>query len=120
MKDTGTLRAIKLVHRFGQVGCANFAISKWGCGKAGISIAITDVNDDIIFPKDISAIGWFTLSSYDSNSNEIILSNPLKYIQVKKGMILRLWYGEDLKESNEHDNVGISCADVYAKVSGIL
>ena len=119
MQDGGTLLAIKLVHKSGYVGF-NYITSQWGGGSAPISIAITDIENRIIFPNNLNKSGWFTHPSYNSKSNEIIMNNASRLIEIKEGMILRLWYGEDLKEITELDNSGRTCTDVYAKVTGII
>ena len=33
------------------------------------------------------------------------------------GTSFRLWYGQDLRNFEEHDNIGMCCVDVFAKLT---
>jgi len=48
-------------------------------------------------------------------SPELVLSVFSSPLSVTSGQELRLWYGEDLGGSTEHDNGGTSCSDVFAR-----
>ena len=42
-----------------------------------------------------------------------------RYLATTEGMEMRLWFGQDLKDSSESDNSGTTCAHVYAIRAGI-
>ena len=79
---------------------------------------ITDDSNSIVFPKAVPmTYGYYKLVGYNSMSPSIAfvdLSNPM---YATEGMELRIWYGEDLANWSEVDNVGTACVDVYAKFS---
>ena len=120
MKQNGKLVGIKLVHKSGYVSCHNDIArgkSNWGCGSDYLSIAVTDDNNERIFPDKS---GWFKVPGYTSQSNKLVLNKPAKTLLVKVGEKMKLWYGEDLQDSTEADNHGRSCVDVYAVVEGMF
>ena len=118
------MTAIKLVHKSGTVTCRveKFGLSNWGCGDDQLNTIVTTTNDKVVFPKGVNMKhGWYTLAGFTSKSSELVLKNPTGNNKVSKGQTLRLWYGEDLTNSDEghtteHDNSGKSCADVYAEI----
>ena len=120
MKNSGRLTAIKLVHKSGYVGCAPSGKSNWGCGSAGISIGITDDKNKVIFPDNLASNGWANIPSYTSKSKEIIFKTPAVSTYAAEGKNMRLWYGEDLRDSTESDNIGRACADVYVQLIGMF
>lgn len=73
-----------------------------------------------MFPKNLDETGWTVINPYGSMSKEIIFSEPTGRHVVSKGKILRLWYGEDLKDHTEQDNTGQTCTDIYATVTSKL
>ena len=125
---TGNLVAVKLVHRFGYVSChvhVSTHWSFWGCGennskglKALVDTVITDDHNRVLMPptqleKDLGGFKWNKVPGYNSQSPEIVLSR-FSPTSVHRGKRLRLWYGEDLANLSEGDNVGRVCCRVYA------
>ena len=109
------------MHKSGFVGCFENALrTNWGCESQAILIAITDDKNEIIFPINLDNEGRYNHSSYISTSQEIIFNISAKSTQVIEGKIMRLWYGEDLRNYGEENNFGESCADVYTQTSGMF
>ncbi|XP_057296969.1 uncharacterized protein LOC130625872 [Hydractinia symbiolongicarpus] len=117
LTHTGILTKLKLEHTgeatlncditSGNIG------TRWGCeyyGPQNIWTLITDKNDNLIFPflktSDYFHPGYNRNSPYLKFDN---LNTP-----ARRGDELRIWYGEDLINRNEHINAGRSCANVYA------
>ena len=115
----GTIQAVKFVHLFGQVTCSDQsnAWSKWGCDKLDsvqyITFFLTDASDKILLRMGQSS--RYTIPGYDAQSSEIIFSGFPNPLHLSSGQELRMWYEEDLRDRNEHDNAGTSCTDVFAK-----
>ena len=57
----------------------------------------------------------YTIPGYDAQSSEIIFSGFPNPLHLFSGQELRMWYEEDLLDRSEHDNIGESCTDVFAK-----
>ncbi|XP_031563590.1 uncharacterized protein LOC116299094 [Actinia tenebrosa] len=125
---SGLVVAIKLEHVYGHVSCAGTSHnSHWGCGnlngKYGINslnVVVTDQLNRIIFPKE-QYIGlppriWYGMPFMDTaSSKELIFTDFAQPFYFPEGKQMRIWYGEDLKDSSESDNVGRACVNVYAK-----
>ena len=118
LTEAGTLNSIKLVHKSGYVSCMSGSSgnSNWGCGGDAISTVVTNGNNQLLFPRDMSSDGWYTLPSRNSKSMELVLDKSTSLIRMNKGDELRIWYGEDLRGHTESDNHGRVCVDVYADI----
>ncbi|KAK2559745.1 hypothetical protein P5673_017837 [Acropora cervicornis] len=119
---TGNIHKIKLVHISGSVNCISDQVTstKWSCDLHlnELNIHITDQNNIPLFPGR-SAINlnphsfFYQLSGFDANSPEIVFDSIPTPLAVTAGQKFRIWYGEDLRNVTEQDNIGKSCADVY-------
>ena len=99
---------IKLVHISGEVGCASYLKSKWGCGNpTSIHTIITDKENNVVFPEDQVA-RTYSLPGFTSNSPELVLTFTTPLV-VTAGQEYRVWFMEDLINQHERDNVGPSC-----------
>ncbi|XP_068759945.1 uncharacterized protein [Montipora capricornis] len=123
---SGRLASIKLVHFYGYVTCNKRDKrfwSYWGCStvssvKEKVNVVITNSANHILLPSSQfmhDSNKWSSLQGYNSFSPEIVLSVFSNPSVVVKGQELRLWYGEDLVNT-ESDNDGKSCCDVYARL----
>lgn len=120
--------SIKLVHDTGRVTCDNSQPQynrKWGCsrrhpvhGGMPFSIVITTgKNDVILFPKELSLKGkkdslWYDIPKVDSDSAELIFGDSSYPNYVAHGQELRVWFGEELTNSEETNNNEIVCIRV--------
>ena len=93
--------------------------SRWGTSY--IRTIITDKQKSIIFPDPemVKKSGYaFLIRGYDAKTSDFLTYvdsiNPM-YVEV--GTELRIWFGEDLQDISEDDNIGKHCVDVYAKTS---
>ena len=57
----------------------------------------------------------YIIPRYDSNSTEIVVNGFPLPLHLSSGQELRLWYDEDFLNKTGADNVGESCAVVFAK-----
>jgi len=122
LQNEGKLSAMKLVYLNGYVSC-NKAVpdckSKWGCDcfpHEYLSVFVTDSSNEVIFPASIKDTAvWYELDGYKSTSDEIIFENLRNPSKVKSGDKIKVWYGEDLRDSTADNNSGVTCAKVYAK-----
>lgn len=116
--------AIKLVYLYGYVSCYTpdpIHWSYWGCANHGyvkqrVSVAITTSGNHVLLPASQLASDpglWTTVPGYNSESPELVLSFYSHPRPMTPGEELRLWYGEDLRGSNEGTNGGRVCCDVY-------
>ena len=115
----GSVNALKLVHVSGRVTCNVNAVgdeawSRFGCNKAyrQLFTVITTSDDVILLPESQESL--HTLPGYYADSKEIAFTDISTPLLLSFGQELRIWYGEDLTNSTERDNGGISCVDVYA------
>ena len=122
LTEAGTLKAIKLVHKSGYVSCKSGSSgnSYWGCGADDISTAVTNSNNKVLFPNEMSIHGWYRLPNTNSDSMELVLERSTSLIRMNKGEELRIWYGEDLRGMTESDNHGRACVDVYVDIGKII
>jgi len=107
-----------LVHRSGNVSCQQNLSSYWGCTQNHPSIRtlLTDQNNKILAPEASTVdktYGSYNLAGYTLSSSALVYCAPKKPHCVFANSELRLWYGEDLRDSTEGDNSGKTCADVY-------
>lgn len=127
VQETGKLHAVELVHKRGYLSCIGLNIqnkiypSRWGCTYPNfvnyVGTYITNNKDAIIFPTQKSARfhhggNWAEVKGMNCNSTALGYSNWLNPVRVVKGDELRIWYGEDLRNSGESNNNGRSCATV--------
>ena len=106
-----------LVHRSGKVSCNRSAYSYWGCfpNNARLEAILTDQKNKILAPEAsiVNKYGRYILAGYTSSSSALVFCAPKKPHCVFANSELRLWHGEDLRDSTESDNGGKTCADVY-------
>ena len=78
---------------------------------------ITDQNDILIFPArstiNLDSHLFYKLRGFDGNFPEIVFDSISTPLSVTAGQKCRIWYGEDLVNKIEKDNIGKSCVDVY-------
>lgn len=119
----GVVSALRFVHQSGGVKCnPRFPETNYGCAgrryhnKEKIGVYVTDDKNDVIFPQNPvnEKYGFYSKPLYNAESPELVFmaDQPL---YVKKGVEMRVWYGEDLVNVSEYDNMGKSCSDVYAR-----
>ena len=113
---------LKLVHQSGAVNCIDdiSSATKWGCGASHLdnqlNVHITNESNVRILPT--SSVNFdghlsYSLPGFDENSAEIVFDVFPVPLSVTIGQRFRVWYGEDLKENEEGDNVGKCCIAVY-------
>ena len=113
--------AFRLDYRSGYVSCSIFGgnsrRSPWGCdpNKPNILTFLTDGRNTVVGPRFSLPINQahYNLPGYNSSSPYLIFFMGKIPFCVHENTELRLWYGEDLRDQTESDNVGTSCADVY-------
>ncbi|XP_068676595.1 uncharacterized protein [Montipora foliosa] len=125
----GDIYRLKLVHRSGYVNCEfpTAFNTKWGCAyiedshfSQKLNVHITNENNTRIFPANVGgslvldAFFYYTLLGFHGNSSEIVFDSTPTPLSVVAGQKFRIWYGEDLANMGEGDNMGGSCTDVYA------
>ena len=122
----GDIYRLKLVHRSGYVNCdfRGAFNTKWGCGTENLSkklnVHITYGNNTRIFPANVDgslvlkSLFYYKLPAFNGNSTEIVFDSTPTPLSVVAGQKFRIWYGEDLKDKGEDNNMGRSCTDVYA------
>lgn len=124
----GFLMSIKLVHVTGRVTCDNSAPQynrKWGCSRRhplhrGMPFNIvitTGKNNGILFPKELSLKGkndslWYDIPEADPDSPELIFGDSSYPYYVASGQELRVWFGEDLTNSEGKNNTEKVCITV--------
>ncbi|XP_020917853.1 uncharacterized protein LOC110255136 [Exaiptasia diaphana] len=129
--DGTMVGAMKLVYKSGSIRCAHSEAykSRWGCYhfshpsiyKHPLNIIVTDVAKNKVYPLDKHiAPGWskpglwYYLPFTDSlHSNELVFTNYLDPFYLPQYGRLQIWYGEDLKNWYDSDNVGRVCVDVF-------
>ncbi|XP_078354809.1 uncharacterized protein LOC144639374 [Oculina patagonica] len=108
-----TVASLMLVHQSGAVRCNDESPndSNWGCGDDRINVYLTD--HSILVPATsvpTDEYQFYTMAGYTSNSPVLVFCQDFSFSTTDE---LHLWYGEDLFDNGESDNVGTSCADVY-------
>lgn len=106
------------VHRTGSVSCnkkKNY--SNWGCtpNTSDLSVVLTDHQNRILAPagSKVYKYGWYTLAGYTSSSSVLVFCVTKNPHCIFANTELRLWYGEDLRDTGDSDNGGKACVDVY-------
>lgn len=93
------------------------AATNFGCRARNekIGVVVTDQYNNVIIPEKtlLDSKKEFSLAGFHANSDHIIFSNYTK--PVLRGQKMRLWYSQDLFNTEERGNSGSSCSDVYAK-----
>lgn len=123
------LAAIKLVHLYGSVTCdsgSSTSWSYWGCYipnfRSHVNVVVT-IGYRRILPawKYIDKTNsnskyrlWSRIPGYTGLSNTLVLSDDYDR-RLSGGQELRLWYGEDLRDSTDDNNAGRTCSNVYAR-----
>ena len=96
--------------------------SNWGCSHSvyydnKLNVHITNESNARIFPPTSSVNFddhlYYNLSGFHENSAEIVFDSFPVPLSVTTGQRFRVWYGEDLADRSEADNVGNSYIDVY-------
>merc|ERR1712080_131067 len=124
VNQNGALYALKLVYHSGNVSCYvpdPTLASHWGCKHTYVAslvgVFVTDESNQIIFPKSFgnSTDTFYKMPGYNGMSNKLAFVDFSTPMYASRGQELRIWYGEDLSDTFDHDNGGMTCADVYAK-----
>ena len=130
LEHEAILLSVKLVHKSGKIRCGTkggegaLYNSNWGCHDwpgletTPLNTIITDANNNIVLPKVFQHPKglWYKLDGFNSQSPNLVfkLDEP---VHVRPESSLRIWYGEDLKDYYESDNIGKICVDVYGAFS---
>ncbi|XP_028410659.1 uncharacterized protein LOC114533347 [Dendronephthya gigantea] len=111
---SGFVKAFRLTHTRGKIGCYAGARTNWGCdSQHRTNMYATDVNNVVMYPspvltKSYKNGGWYHLPGYRENSPQLVFSDVgTRFIY--SGQQMRVWYGEDLYGYSEHDNHGLTC-----------
>ena len=123
IRQSGDIYNLKLDHLSGAVNC-NGNIkpgTKWGCNGEDLNnklnVHITNESNARIFPPNSSVnfdeYLFYKLPGFDQNSAEIVFDFFPVPLSVTTGQRFRVWYGEDLVNRGEGNNVGNPCIDVY-------
>ena len=122
IQKTGNIFAFKLAHLSGSVSCVADLNSdtKWGC-TSRLNTHITNSNNFRLFPTNESETSpgfdphlFYTLPGFHYNSSAIEFRFFSSAIWVHTGQEFRIWYGEDLINKDEENNLlNKSCVDVY-------
>ncbi|XP_057293984.1 uncharacterized protein LOC130622541 [Hydractinia symbiolongicarpus] len=119
LRDDGILTKLKLHHNGDATLNCNFnqgvSHSRWGCAHYAtglLGIAITNEENIIMFPNPPPIHFTYNLPGYNDSSPFIVFQNY--NIPAKIDDEFRIWYLEDFGLSQEDDNSGRSCTDVYA------
>lgn len=117
---------MKLVYLDGSVRCAPNPEykSRWGCHhhpdnlKHPLNVVVTDSDNNVVYPpeKYIRNTGmWYYLPFTDAlHSKELVFTDYANPFYLAKYTPIRIWYGEDLTQYNNGDNIGRVCVDVWA------
>ena len=117
---------IKLVHRSGQFACRQKTLynSNWGCGQlvAGwVNVVVTDYKKRLLWPKPRLTILhpkygkglWHYVPGFHEDSPVLPMCDLAAPVCLSHGQTIHFWYGEDLTNVYEMDNIGTICIDVY-------
>ena len=124
----GIVIGLKLEHSSGKVTCrmndASFW-SYWGCNgnsyyaEPNLNTIITDVNNKIVYPKEPTWVyvgsRWYKLHGQNGSMNALTFDSSHKPEFYRSGEEFRIWYGEDVTNTNEGNNGGTHCVNVYAR-----
>lgn len=89
--------------------------------RAPLNVIITDYSNKKIYPLDkyvTRGFGgpglWYFLPFADAkHSDALVFTNYRDPFYLPKNGHLKVWYGEDLRNFYEGDNIGRVCVDVY-------
>jgi len=115
----GQISSFRLVHVSGGISGGSSSVGNWngGTGKR-FGLLITDSGNKIISPpvSMLDAYYGYILTTAVSakDDSEAVLPPIEPTFNVTEAQEMRVWYGEDLKNSTEEDNHGTTCAHVYA------
>ena len=98
--------------------------SNWGCNRDTrnpLSVFITDDDRKILFnrtgndPHGNVRTTWYSSALFKGDSKELVFNRMDDPLYVNPDLKLRVWFGEDLMNSEEFNNDDrSSCVDVYA------
>lgn len=131
----GKVKTFRLVHLSGGVAHVGWPLDYTGLGNWGtkayfmllllrtfpmrIELHVTHENNTRITPPpgypldmDYDRMGY-DLPGFTNMSPELIFPEISPQITVKKGQRFRIWFGQDLSDNTDFDNLGTTCADVY-------
>ncbi|XP_002163060.2 uncharacterized protein LOC100212279 [Hydra vulgaris] len=126
--ENGWLVATKLVYVSGSLKCWPSAQgSNFGCtdDHTKFSVYVCDGKKQTIFPSPNQALTYDGTKSYQypgftANDNEVIFTEFSYPAYMKEGQHITIWSGEDLYNSNEGDNSGIVCVNVFGSFANSL
>ena len=126
---TGSVKAMKLVHRSGCIKChPNYPSTFWSCGNIAayatntLMTIITNAKREALLPpvENMKTPGCdgekylYVLDGVTQVSPELILGNLARPLNLLKDQQLQIWYGQDWVDCSEHNNNGTSCVDIFA------
>ncbi|XP_031568561.1 uncharacterized protein LOC116303206 [Actinia tenebrosa] len=124
----GLITAIKLEYVSGTIRCLKEVQydSRWGCNGYSLvkdypfNVIVTDDNDNVLFPKKKyvkypAALYYWMPFINPVDADELVFMDYRTPFYFPLEKELRIWYGEDLKNWSEVDNVGRVCVNVYAQ-----
>lgn len=124
IRSSVTITIFKSLFEFDFSCTTNTAFnSKWGCHKGGkttLNVVITDWKNNLIYPRrdyieDWGAL-WYSMPGGDDlHSRELVFTNFGVPFYLERYRDLRIWCGEDLKDSSDSDNQGRVCVYVFVK-----
>ena len=124
--DGRLVGAMKLVYIDGSVGCEANPLyrSRWGCYhhpdnfKHPLNVVVTDSDNHVVYPSEkfFRNTGlWYSLPFTDAKySKQLVFTDYANPFYLEKYSPIRIWYGEDLMQYNNGDNIGRVCVDVWA------
>lgn len=124
--QSAQITEVKLVHVSGHIKCGNsLPGSYWACGCCyktdTVLTLVTDANNNPLFPsrKFKTQVGHseISLPGFNHLSPELVLPSPNDgpLVQVSKGDILKIWFGEDFVKYADFNNSGQHCVHVFLK-----
>ena len=125
---TGSVKAMKLVHRSGSVKChADYPPTFWSCSNVNyyesntFMTIITNAKREALLPssenlktRSSGEKEFYTLDGVNQRSPELILGNLSRPLNLLKDQQLQIWYGQDWVDSSEDNNSGTTCVDIFA------
>ena len=78
---SGFVRALRLTHQSGKIGCAPWRFSNWGCDHVHrTNKFVTDIKNVVMYPSTVlvnlaGAGGWYQLPGYFENSPNLVFSD---------------------------------------------
>ena len=129
MAENGFIYTFKLVHKNGSLICSpDYPASYWGCdaeefyGNKTLNTVITYPNNTALpiaeYAKDDDDCGYnyhsYRIDGIHVNSTELVFNILSPPLSVSFGQVFHIWFGEDLNDCGDDNNIGETCADVYA------